>query len=116
MKFIILLGMGLLLGGVIYISEEFVSKGNNSEQRVVESKGRQKSTACISCHGLAGEGHVQGAPILAGQIRDYLIVAMQSYADGRRKHDLMQSFVSGLSDEDMQDLADFYSSQKRRLR
>jgi len=74
-----------------------------------------KAIVCMSCHGLEGEGvgdgRNGGAPILAGQYSGYLVDAMHAYADGRRKHDVMRSFVAGLSESDIQDLADFYSSQ-----
>jgi len=89
-----------------------VFSGCEDKATKASSPGMKKAIVCMSCHGTSGNGHGDSAPRLAGQYRDYLIESMNAYSDGRRKHDLMKSFVGGLSQQDIQDLADFYSNQK----
>lgn len=75
--------------------------------------GEEKSAACQACHGSAGKASVPLYPHLAGQHADYLLHALQAYKKGERsggQAEVMKAFVSGLSDEDMADLAAYYQS------
>jgi cytochrome c553 len=42
----------------------------------------------------------------------YLIKALKAYRDGKREDPMMSSFASGLSDEDIENLATYYSGLK----
>jgi cytochrome c553 len=75
--------------------------------------GEQKAAACVACHGAAGKAAVPLYPNLAGQHADYLAHALQAYKKGERnggQAEVMKAFVAGLSDDDMADLAAWYSS------
>ncbi|URQ61592.1 cytochrome c [Pantoea alhagi] len=77
--------------------------------------GQEKSAACQACHGAEGKASVSLYPNLAGQNADYLQHALQAYRKGERsggQAEVMKAFVSGLSDEDMADLAAYYQSLK----
>ncbi|GLR08772.1 cytochrome C554 [Mixta theicola] len=77
--------------------------------------GQDKSAACQACHGAEGKASVALYPNLAGQNADYLQHALQAYKKGERsggQAEVMKAFVSGLSDEDMADLAAYYRSLK----
>lgn len=77
--------------------------------------GQEKSAPCQACHGAAGKASVSLYPNLAGQHADYLQHALQAYKKGERsggQAEVMKAFVSGLSDEDMADLAAYYQSLK----
>jgi|TARA_B100000315_G_C14579027_1_gene589469 cytochrome c553 len=78
----------------------------------VAGPGQEKAVVCMSCHGATGNDHSPGTPKLAGQDYEYLVDSMKAYADGRRTHELMKTFVAGLTDEDLADLAGFYSANK----
>lgn len=79
--------------------------------------GKQKSVVCQACHGTDGNGIGDGQyPLLAGQYADYLLFALRSYKVGTRQNAIMSGFVSTLSEQDMEDLAAFYASQKGPLR
>src|SRR5215472_201000 len=70
--------------------------------------GQQKSQACAACHGADGNTPAgPDFPRLAGQREDYLL--------GARKNPIMAGQVSGLSTQDLADLAAFFSSQKGSL-
>ncbi|WP_034912480.1 cytochrome c [Erwinia sp. 9145] len=77
--------------------------------------GQQKSASCQACHGAEGKAKVTLYPNLAGQHADYLAHAMHAYKKGERsggQAEVMKAFVSGLSDEDIDDLAAWYASMK----
>ena len=74
--------------------------------------GKAKSQACVSCHGMNGKSNNPNNPNLAGQKKQYLIKAMKAYKEGKRQDPMMSSLMAGLSDADMENLAEFYSSVK----
>ncbi|MEJ2179090.1 MAG: cytochrome c [Gammaproteobacteria bacterium] len=74
--------------------------------------GKAKSQACVSCHGMNGKSTNPNNPNLAGQKKNYLIKAMKAYKDGKRQDPMMSSLMAGLSDADMENLAEFYSTVK----
>ena len=49
-------------------------------------------------------------PKLGGQHSDYIISALQAYKNGDRKHETMHANASGLSDEDIKDIAEYFES------
>ena len=73
--------------------------------------GQAKSATCNSCHGEQGNSSMPLFPKLAAQNEGYLIQQMQAFKDGSRSDATMGAMVSGLSDQDMQDIAAFYSAQ-----
>ncbi|MGD8568950.1 MAG: cytochrome c [Gammaproteobacteria bacterium] len=74
--------------------------------------GKEKAKSCASCHGMNGKSNNPNNPNLAGQKKNYLIKAMKAYKSGARKDAMMNSMMSTLSDEDMENIAEYYSSVK----
>ena len=72
--------------------------------------GRQKALQCQTCHGLDGTSKVPEAPNLAGQVEQYLVKAMTDYRSGARKNDMMSLVAPTLKDQDIADLAAYFSS------
>ena len=66
---------------------------------------------CASCHGEGGNSAAQDFPRLAGQHRDYLAKALRDYKSGLRKNPIMSGFAQGLSKQDVENLAAYYSAQ-----
>jgi cytochrome c553 len=77
--------------------------------------GRQKAQACIACHGEGGRSTNPQFPKLAGQVEDYLAQAIKSYKTGGRKNVIMQSMVATLSEQDINDLAAYFSQESGDL-
>lgn len=76
-------------------------------------RGQEKSQVCQSCHGATGNESLQPSyPKLAGQHADYLRHSLKAYRDGGRQNAVMSGIAAGLSDQDIADLAAWYSSQK----
>jgi cytochrome c553 len=71
---------------------------------------------CASCHGADGVGITGDFPTLAGQHADYLARALTEYKKGDRKNAIMAGFAAGISDADIEEIAQYYSRQKPPLR
>ena len=74
------------------------------------SAGRQKAQACAVCHGLNGLSAQPDAPNLAGQPALYLRAQLRAYRSGERRHEVMAVMAKPLSDEDIANLAAWFSS------
>ncbi|MDH3400396.1 MAG: c-type cytochrome [Chromatiales bacterium] len=71
-----------------------------------------KIATCSACHGDRGISAMGMYPNLAGQHRSYLVKALHAYRDGSRKNPIMSGFAGALSDEDIEEIALYFSSQK----
>jgi cytochrome c553 len=76
--------------------------------------GKSKSETCMGCHGVKSYRNAYPTyhvPKLAGQHADYILIALQGYKYGLRSHNTMHANASELSDEDMLDIAAYFSQQ-----
>lgn len=75
-----------------------------------------KIAMCIGCHGIAGYKatfpEVFKVPMIYGQSAPYLASALHAYKKGERKHPSMRGIAESLSDQDIADLAVYYSQKK----
>lgn len=74
--------------------------------------GQAKSALCGSCHGADGNSPLAMNPKLAGQSARYMVKQLQDFKSGARAGATMAAMVLSLSDQDMEDLAAWYSSQQ----
>lgn len=74
--------------------------------------GERKSQVCLACHGADGRGTNPAYPVLAGQYQSYLEHALRAYRDGSRVNAIMAGLASGLSDQDIEDLAAYYAAME----
>jgi cytochrome c553 len=74
--------------------------------------GKQKAQSCVSCHGMSGRSTSPNNPNLAGQKKNYLMKAMKDYRGGIRKDPMMNTLTSGLTDADIENIAEYYSGVK----
>ena len=74
-------------------------------------KGQAKALTCSACHGQDGNSINPEWPNLAGQHEKYIVKALRSYKDGTRDVVLMASQVASLSEQDMEDVAAYFSAQ-----
>src|SRR5215218_3055753 len=72
--------------------------------------GRKKAQQCQTCHGIDGVGKMPDVPNIGGESADYLTAQLQHFRSGERKHEQMSIIASGLSDQDIADVAAWYSS------
>jgi cytochrome c553 len=77
---------------------------------------KAKVSMCIGCHGIPGYRasfpEVYSVPKIAGQNDKYIQVALRAYASGERTHPTMDAISKSLSDQDIADLAAYYSNLK----
>lgn len=76
------------------------------------SAGKAAAAGCAGCHGETGISKTAGTPNLVGLDPKYLVDTTIAYKNGQRKHDMMKTLVSGLSDADINNIAVFYATQK----
>lgn len=72
--------------------------------------GKAKSATCASCHGADGLSTNDLWPNLKGQKNGYLVKQMKAFRDGQRTDPMMSPMAKGLTDEDIDNLAAYYSS------
>jgi len=74
--------------------------------------GKSMSVACSACHGADGNA-VAPFPKLAGQGEKYLYKQLLDIRDGSRPIPTMVGQLDGKSDQELADIAAYYSSQSR---
>ena len=66
---------------------------------------------CVRCHGINGVADNINQPNIAGIGKAYLYKQLRDYKDGTREHRRMNRYVRDLTDEELVDLAAWYTSQ-----
>ena len=74
--------------------------------------GQAKAATCMACHGPDGNSLADMWPKLAGQLPEYINRQLHDFKAGRRKNEQMSPMAAPLSDQDIEDLAAFFSKQK----
>lgn len=97
-KFLLILMMALLVSSVAIAADP--------------DAGKEKSQSCQACHGPDGNSPTPNFPNIAGQYENYLLRALKDYKGGQRKNAIMAGMVAALSEQDMRDLAAYYSQQE----
>ena len=77
--------------------------------------GQAKSAICAACHGADGNSMVPQWPSLAGQHAVYLGRQIHLIKSNARSVPEMMALVSGLSDDDIRNIAAFYASQTMKV-
>jgi cytochrome c553 len=103
-----LLSLGAALA---FASTSLLASGN-------ADNGKTKAAACFACHGADGNGNDAvnpQPPRLAGQYNEYIQQALHEYKDGRRNNAIMKTQAADLSDQDIEDLAAYFSGLPTKL-
>lgn len=85
--------------------------GGTAVAAVAALPGEAKYAACGACHGSNGGGGV--GPALAGQTVQYIVGRLNQYKAGEKvgnQSNLMWGQAAGLSDQDMNDLAEYINT------
>ncbi|HEY8742548.1 cytochrome c [uncultured Ralstonia sp.] len=76
---------------------------------------KTKVAMCVGCHAIpdykASFPEVYRVPYLGGQNAKYIESALHAYQKGDRKHPTMRAIAGSLTDQDIADLAAYYSAQ-----
>lgn len=74
------------------------------------ARGKETAARCKTCHGLDGIAKIPIAPHLAGESQIYLETQLKAFRSGKRLHEMMSVVAKDLTDEDIADVAAWYSS------
>ena len=75
--------------------------------------GRNLAAACANCHGTDGVSQA-GMPSLAGRERATLAQQMQDFRTGKRPATVMHQIARGYTEEQVEAIAAYLSTQKTR--
>lgn len=76
-------------------------------------RGKVKATSCLGCHAIPSYTNTYPTyhvPKVGGQNAEYIISALLAYRSGMREHGTMNGNAESLSDQDIADIAAFFSS------
>jgi len=89
---------GLLLGSTDTLAEEL-------------TQGAMLSNSCAGCHGT--DGNSPGSiPTIGGKSADFIAGSLRDFRDNKRGSTVMNRHASAYSDEEIQLIAEFFSSRK----
>jgi cytochrome c553 len=77
--------------------------------------GKEKTVPCAACHGADGNSAAPTFPKLAGQGEKYLIKQMNDIKSGARPVPAMAGQLDAMTEQDIANIAAFYSSQNKTL-
>ena len=103
---------------IFALATSFISTAvlaNESVKKGDATKGKAASAVCSSCHGADGNSTNPDWPKLAGQGESYLIKQLHDFRANKRADAMMTPMAMGIaSDEDVLNLAAYFSSQKQK--
>ena len=87
-----------------------------SQDKIGDVKaGAGKASMCVGCHGIiryqTNFPEVYKVPKIGGQSAKYIVSALTAYQKDERRHPTMRAIAQSLTEQDMADLAAFYSSE-----
>lgn len=71
---------------------------------------------CAACHGADGNSVAAANPSLAGQHPEYLQKQLTEFKSGKRANPIMMGMAATLSDDDMRNVAAYFSQQTAKTR
>ena len=86
----------------------------HAQQSAAALHQRANAAMCANCHGSEGKT-VDGSavPSIIGMPKDYMILQMKAFKDGTRPATVMHQLTKGLSDAQIESIANYYASNKR---
>ena len=82
----------------------------SAQADVAAGKSTYASRGCIGCHGAGGVSVVATYPSLKGKSADFVRKNLTEFRSGARKAAVMNAMAAGLSDADIENLADYIES------
>lgn len=105
-------GRTTILGGV-FLAGAFLGAAALAEEVIGNrDAGRVLSGQCRTCHGAEGLAKIPIAPHIGGEPAAYLAAQLIAFRDGTRVHEMMTIVTRALSDQQIADLAAWYSGHK----
>ena len=99
-------GIVLLALGGVFLAGGALAEGAPEGDRAA---GRQLAGQCRTCHGLEGFAKIPIAPHIGGESAAYIIRQLTAFRDGTREHEMMSVVAKNLTDQQIADVAAWYS-------
>jgi cytochrome c553 len=90
--------------------------GNSTSAHAADgdaTRGSHKAKACQVCHGKGGRSTKPTYPVLAGQHAKYIVKQLKAFKAGTRKDPIMNGMAATLNEQDMLDVAAFFSGNRK---
>lgn len=91
--------------------------GFSSSAQADAAAGEKKAYTCLGCHGVlhyVNTYPTYHVPRIGGQHKDYIVAALKAYRSKQRAHPTMQANANLLTDEDINDIAEYFASQGKK--
>jgi cytochrome c553 len=99
-----------VLRGLVAVAAAFTLASQASADAAL---GKAKVQAvCAVCHGVDGIGKNPDVPNLAGESQQYIQKQLKAFRSGGRQHEQMSIIAKDLTDKDIANVADWFSSLK----
>ena len=97
------------LAALMVLGVAFHAQGALAQPTGDRAAGRQLAGQCRTCHGLDGFAQIPIAPHIGGEPAEYLVHQLTAFRDGTREHEMMTIVARNLTDQQIADLAAWYS-------
>ncbi len=98
-----------LFGVLILLLAGCSPPGNTPKAIAKNAAAAEKAQICTTCHGVDGKHGKENVPPLGGRSYEELVAAMQRV---KESYSPQPTLVHSLSDEDIRDIASYFSSFK----
>ena len=86
----------------------------HAQDKATQLHNRATAAMCANCHGTDGRTTDGSAiPSLVGMPKDYMVLQMKAFKDGSRPATVMHQITKGLTDAQIDTIANYYAATKR---
>ncbi len=91
-----------------------VSATAYAQDKATQLHNRATAAMCANCHGTDGRT-IEGSaiPSLVGMPKDYMVLQLKAFKDGTRPATVMHQITKGLTDAQINTIANYYAATKR---
>ena len=102
------------LGTALAMTVGLAATAQAQTQNATQLHNRATAAMCSNCHGTDGRT-VEGSaiPSLVGMPKEYHILQMKAFKDGSRPATVMHQITKGLTDAQIDTIANYYAALKR---
>jgi cytochrome c553 len=86
----------------------------HAQDKATQLHNRATAAMCANCHGTDGRT-IEGSaiPSLVGMPKDYMVLQMKAFKDGSRPATVMHQITKGLTESQIDTIANYYAATKR---